>query len=177
MKYNSIELVTEISETGEPIKTETFLTRPTTDKLLLVYECVSFLSTIEDNPNNHQVQQMLDLVTRIYDYQFTKNQLMQGLTSYKAVPELYRQIVFIASGNQISDDIEETVKNNKDIDSQSVKTWKEYKGQLNSLIKEMTKEGKDINEVLNLPYTFMMSDLSEEFKKVEKTESMIAAFI
>ncbi|WP_423135863.1 phage tail assembly chaperone GT, partial [Mammaliicoccus sciuri] len=88
-----------------------------------------------------------------------------------------QQIVFIASGNQITDEVKDTVKSSKDIDSQEVKSWKEYKGQLNDLIKDMTKEGKDINEVLNLPYAFMMTDLSEEVKKVERKQSMLDAFM
>ena len=120
---------------------------------------------------------MLDLVVRIYDEQFSKNQLIDGLPSHKAVPELYKQILFVASGNQVSDEIEDTVKSNPKIKSQEIKTWKEYKGQLNELIKDMTKEGKDMNEVLNLPYAFMVTDLSEEVKKVEHKESMLDAFM
>lgn len=176
MKNNSIELITEFSETGEPLRTETFLTRGTI-KLVMVYECVSFLSLLKDVPNTNEVQQMIDLVTRIYDEQFTKNQLIDGLPSHKAVPELYQQIVFIASGNQVVDEVKDTVKNDKDINSKTVSSWKEYKGQLNDLIKDMTKEGKDINEVLNLPYAFMMTDLSEDIKKVERKESMLDAFM
>ena len=176
MKNNSIELITGFSDTGEPLRTETFLTRSTI-KLVMVYECVSFLALLKETPDTHQVQEMIDLVTRIYDNQFTKNQLIDGLPSHKAVPELYQQIVFIASGNQITDEVKDTVKSDKDIDSKEVKTWKEYKGQLNDLIKDMTKEGKDINEVLNLPYAFMMTDLSEEVKKVERKESMLDAFM
>ncbi|MEB6233844.1 phage tail assembly chaperone GT [Mammaliicoccus sciuri] len=176
MKNNSIELITEFSETGESLRTETFLTRGTI-KLVMVYECVSFLSLLKDVPNTNEVQQMIDLVTRIYDEQFTKNQLIDGLPSHKAVPELYQQIVFIASGNQVVDEVKDTVKNDKDINSKTVSSWKEYKGHLNDLIKDMTKEGKDINEVLNLPYAFMMTDLSEEIRKVERKESMLDAFM
>lgn len=176
MKNSSIELVVEFSDTGEPLRKETFVTRPMI-KLSLVYECVSFLSILEDNPNTNDIQLMLDLVVRIYDEQFSKNQLIDGLPSHKAVPELYKQILFVASGSQISDEIEDTVKSNPDIRSQEIKTWKEYKGQLNELIKDMTKEGKDMNEVLNLPYAFMVTDLSEEVKKVEHKESMISAFM
>lgn len=176
MKNNSIELITEFSDNGEPLRTETFLTRGTI-KLVMVYECVSFLSLLKDVPNTNEVQQMIDLVTRIYDEQFTKNQLIDGLPSHKAVPELYQQIVFIASGNQVVDEVKDTVKNDKDINSKTVSSWKEYKGHLNDLIKDMTKEGKDINEVLNLPYAFMMTDLSEEIRKVERKESMLDAFM
>lgn len=41
----------------------------------------------------------------------------------------------------------------------------------------MTKDGKDINEVLNLPFIFMMNDLQQETKKVERQESMLDAFL
>ncbi|MBM6630300.1 hypothetical protein JTF04_11445 [Mammaliicoccus vitulinus] len=175
MKNNSIELITEFSDTGEPLRTETYLTRPTV-KLVMVYECVSFLALLKDTPNTNEVQQMIDLVVRIYDEQFSKHQLIDGLPSHKAVPELYQQIVFIASGNQVTDEIDDEVKKDSKVKSKTVSSWKEYKGHLNDLIKDMTKEGKDINEVLNLPYAFMMTDLSEDIKKVKRTESMLDAF-
>ncbi len=175
MKNNSIELITQFDESGNPVRTETFLTRPTI-KLVLVYECVSFLSTLSETPDTNDIQQMMDLTVRIYDNQFTKNQLIDGLPSHLAVPTLYQQIIFIASGNQITDEIEQNVKSNSEVDSQEIKSWKEYKNHLNKLIQDMTKEGKDMNEVLNLPYAFMMTDLSEEVKTVERTESMLDAF-
>uniref|UniRef100_UPI001AEC3E2C phage tail assembly chaperone G n=1 Tax=Staphylococcus sp. GDK8D68P TaxID=2804092 RepID=UPI001AEC3E2C len=106
MKNNSIELITQFDESGNPVRTETFLTRPTI-KLVLVYECVSFLSTLSETPDTNDIQQMMDLTVRIYDEQFTKNQLIDGLPSHLAVPTLYQQIIFIASGNQITDEIEQ----------------------------------------------------------------------
>ena len=37
------------------------------------------------------------------------------------------------------------------------------------------KEGKDVNEVLNYPYTYMI-DLLHEQNKPKQTQSLIAAF-
>jgi len=39
----------------------------------------------------------------------------------------------------------------------------------------MVKEGKDINEVLNMPYTFML-DLLAEKNKPKEEKSLISAF-
>ena len=41
----------------------------------------------------------------------------------------------------------------------------------------MTKNGDlTINEVLDLPFNFVMDELSQDTKSVKKTESMISAF-
>ena len=37
------------------------------------------------------------------------------------------------------------------------------------------KQGKDINEILNMPYQFMI-DLMDEQNKPKQTKSLIAAF-
>ena len=39
----------------------------------------------------------------------------------------------------------------------------------------MMKEGKDVNEILKLPYTFML-DILEERNKPTETKSIISAF-
>ena len=39
----------------------------------------------------------------------------------------------------------------------------------------MMKEGKDVNEILKMPYTFML-DILEERNKPEEKKSIISAF-
>lgn len=172
METNSIDIITKFSDDYVPIEIDTYVTRPNIS-LMTVYECVSFLSSLTDKPNTKDIQVMLDLVVRIYDSQFTKRELMNGLSAHKGSHELYEQILFVASGKHA--DIDSDVK--KEVDDQEISSWQDYKTQLNDMIKEQTKDGKDINEVLNLPFIFMMNDLQEETKKVERQESMLDAFL
>ena len=170
MKNNSIELITEFSDNGEPLRTETFLTRSTI-KLVMVYECVSFLALLKETPNTHQVQEMIDLVTRIYDNQFTKNQLIDGLPSHSAVFELYEQITFVASGKHIDEEIADDAK------STTVNSWEDYKNNLKATIQDMTKEGnQSVNTVLDMPFYFVFDELNGEAKKKEQSSSMLSAF-
>lgn len=172
METNSIDIISKFSDDYVPIEIDTYVTRPNIS-LMTVYECVSFLSSMKDKPNTNDIQVMLDLVVRIYDDQFTKRELMNGLSSQHGTHELYEQILFVASGKNA--DIDNDVK--QEVEGQEVSSWQDYKSQLNDLIKDMTKDGKDINEVLNLPFIFMMNDLQQETKKVERQESMLDAFM
>lgn len=172
METNSIDIITKFSDDYVPIEIDTYVTRPNIS-LMTVYECVSFLSSLEDKPNTKDMQVMLDLVVRIYDSQFTKRELMNGLSAHNGAHELYEQVLFVATGKHA--DIDNDVK--KEVNDQQISSWKDYKTQLNKMIKEHTKEGKDINEVLNLPFIFMMNDLQEETKKVERQVSMLDAFM
>lgn len=170
MKSNNIELVTEFDSEGTPTKVETFVTRPTI-KLSLVYECVSFLASLKTNPNNNELHQMMDLVVRIYDGQFSKNQLIEGLESHKALIELYEQIIFVASGQQVDEEVSDEVK------STSVNSWEDYKNNLKATIQDMTKEGnQSVNTVLDMPFYFVFQELNGEAKKKQHTESMLSAF-
>src|SRR5699024_11690145 len=92
MKSNTIELVTEVDSEGTPTRRETFVTRPTI-KFFLVYECVSFLSSLKDDPTNNELHQMMSLVVRIYDEQFSKNLLIDGLPGNSEVIKLNEEII------------------------------------------------------------------------------------
>ncbi|MBN6887026.1 phage gp16-like protein [Cytobacillus horneckiae] len=46
---------------------------------------------------------------------------------------------------------------------------------MDKLIMDLMKEGKDINEILNMPFHFMLEVLKEKHKPEQK-RSLIAAF-
>ncbi|MBF0814041.1 hypothetical protein IR133_09950 [Staphylococcus saprophyticus] len=171
MKSNSIEFVTQFDSSGEPLKWETFNTRPSL-KLSLVYECVEFLSSSKSNPNYQELHQLLDLVVRIYDEQFTKSLLIDGLPLHNAIVNLYQQIIFVASGKTIDEKVTD-----KEIKQTTVNSWLDYKNNLKATIQDMVKEGgQDINNVLNMPFYFVFDELNGEAKRKEHKESMLDAF-
>lgn len=57
--------------------------------------------------------------------------------------------------------------------------YKEHKENMKKLMLEMMKEGgKDINDILDMPFAFFMELVDENNKKnVKKTHSMIDAFM
>lgn len=57
--------------------------------------------------------------------------------------------------------------------------YKEHKENMKKLMLEMMKEdGKDINDILDMPFAFFMELVDESNKKnVKKTHSMIDAFM
>ncbi|MDO0950193.1 hypothetical protein Q1L93_00105 [Mammaliicoccus sciuri] len=169
MKKNSIELVTQFDEVGNVIETQVFFTRPNIS-LSLVYECVDYLENLDNK--NVDYQMLADIVSRIYDSQFSNQQLLNGLQSYEGYKLLMDQIIFVATGNTVdSSDI------SKD-QQEEVSSWGELKNNLRSMIKEAVKKGdKDINDVLNTPFYFFVQELNEESKVVKKEESMIDAFM
>lgn len=171
MKSNNIEIVTKFNSSGEPLKWETFNTRPSL-KLSLVYECVSFLSSSKSNPNIDELHQLLDLIVRIYDEQFTKSQLIDGLPVIGAMSNLYEQVVFVASGKNVDEQVD-----NKDINQTVVNSWEDYKNNLKATIQDMVKEGgQSINNVLDMPFYFVFEELNGETKRKEHKQSMLDAF-
>lgn len=171
MKSNNIEIVTQFNSSGEPLKWETFNTRPSL-KLSLVYECVSFLSSSKSNQNIDELHQLLDLIVRIYDEQFTKSQLIDGLPVNGAMSNLYEQVVFVASGKNVDEQVD-----NKDINQTVVNSWEDYKNNLKATIQDMVKEGgQSINNVLDMPFYFVFEELNGETKRKEHKQSMLDAF-
>ena len=57
-------------------------------------------------------------------------------------------------------------------------TWAEHKKNMKKIMLEMMKEGgKDINEILDMPFSFFMEVVSEEYNsKPKKEQSLISAF-
>ncbi|SSS87923.1 Uncharacterised protein [Acinetobacter baumannii] len=47
---------------------------------------------------------------------------------------------------------------------------------MDKLILNLVKDGKNINEVLNMPYHFLIEILNEQNKPNKKEKSLIAAF-
>lgn len=99
MKRNFIKLVKEIKD-DKPIF-DTFLT-PTFIPFKKMYEAVDLMDELQNNDKLSDKQafdMMFDMVVDIYNKQFTKEQLMNGLHAPDAVQELQSQIAFIAEGH------------------------------------------------------------------------------
>lgn len=172
MKSNTIEIVTEFDSSGEPLKWDTFNTRPSL-KLSLVYECVSFLSSSTNITSTNELNQLLDLVVRIYDEQFTKSTLIDGLPLENAINYLFEQVLFVASGKGIDEKV-----TNSEAKKQTVNSWEDYKNNLKATIQDMVKEGgQSVNDVLDMPFYFVFDELNGEAKKKTHKDSMLDAFM
>lgn len=172
MKTNTIELVTQFDSSGNALKWETFNTRPSL-KVSLVYECASFLSSSKDIANIEDIHQLLDIVVRIYDEQFTKSQLIDGLPLHKSMGTLYEQLIFVATGDSVDEKVTD-----KEVKQTNVGSWEDYKNNLKATIQDMVKDGgQTINNVLDMPFTFVFDELNGETKKKERKESMLDAFM
>lgn len=105
LKRNMIELVKEVKE-GEII-TEKFLT-PVFIPFSVVYEAVDLTQEIDNSEKEKSassekdmIDKLLDFVAnKIYNKQFTKEQLFDGLHAPDAIQTLQEQIVFVAQGRQ-----------------------------------------------------------------------------
>lgn len=164
MKSNTIEIVTEFDSSGEPSKWETFNTRPSL-KLSLVYECVSFLSSSTNITSTNELNQLLDIVVRIYDEQFTKSTLIDGLPLENAINYLFEQVLFVASGKGIDEKV-----TNSEAKKQTVNSWEDYKNNLK-------EGGQSVNDVLDMPFYFVFDELNGEAKKKTHKDSMLDAFM
>ena len=54
-------------------------------------------------------------------------------------------------------------------------TWKKQKEYMDKLIRDLIESGKDINEIMDMPFNFMV-DLMEERNKPKEEKSLISAF-
>jgi len=174
MKRNFIKLIKEIKKDGTPVF-DTYLT-PTQIPFRKIYDAADFMdgASSEETSAQQNMDQMLDMVVNIYDNQFTKDDLLDGLHAPDAVEELREQISFIAQGNgrREKKGISET-----DLGGEPI-TWSDHKRNMRDFIRSMMKEGKDINELMEMPFSFFMELVEEEAeKKVTKTTSMIDAFM
>lgn len=105
LKRNMIELVKEVKE-GE-IVTEKYLT-PVFIPFSVVYEAIDMSQVIdksEENKNSSSekelIAKLLDFVAnKIYNKQFTKEELFNGLHAPDAIQTLQEQIIFVAQGQQ-----------------------------------------------------------------------------
>lgn len=105
LKRNMIELVKEVKE-GEII-TEKYLT-PVFLPFSVVYEAIDMTEEIEKSEENKNsksekilIDKLLDFVAnKIYNKQFTKEELFNGLHAPDAIQTLQEQIIFVAQGKQ-----------------------------------------------------------------------------
>ncbi|MDF1997598.1 phage tail assembly chaperone G [Peribacillus frigoritolerans] len=105
LKRNMIELVKDVKE-GE-IVTEKFLT-PVFIPFSVVYEAVDLTQEIDKSEKEKSassekdmIDKLLDFVAnKIYNQQFTKEDLFNGLHAPDAIQTLQEQIVFVAQGRQ-----------------------------------------------------------------------------
>lgn len=105
LKRNMIELVKEVKE-GE-IVTEKYLT-PIFIPFSVVYEAIDLTEEMdkdEGNKNSLSEKEMIDklidfVANKIYNEQFTKEELFNGLHAPDAIETLQRQIMFVAQGQQ-----------------------------------------------------------------------------
>nr|WP_279526280.1 hypothetical protein [Staphylococcus gallinarum] len=172
MKSNKIELVKDFDSDGNVLDSEVYVSRINT-KLELVYECMDILTRIEKGDSEVDVHTISDLVIRIYDNQFTKKELLEGLDAVTRNIELIEQITFIASGQGF--EVQEGKQNNK---INNLNSWEDARDNMKKFVKKMMKEGKDINNLMDMPFSFFMEIVQDESKKnVKKTESMIDAFM
>jgi hypothetical protein len=85
---------------------------------------------------------------------------------------LYEQVVFVASGKNVDEQVD-----NKDINQTVVNSWEDYKNNLKATIQDMVKEGgQSINNVLDMPFYFVFEELNGETKRKEHKQSMLDAF-
>lgn len=105
LKRNMIELVKEVKE-GE-IVTEKYLT-PVFLPFSVVYEAIDMTQEIDKSENTKSttsekelINKLIDFVAnRIYNKQFTKEDLFNGLHAPDAIETLQEQIIFVAQGHQ-----------------------------------------------------------------------------
>ncbi|WP_350300594.1 phage tail assembly chaperone G [Peribacillus frigoritolerans] len=105
LKRNMIELVKEVKE-GE-IVTEKHLT-PIFIPFSVVYEAVDLTQEMEKSEkekNASSEKEMIDkllefVANKIYNKQFTKEDLFNGLHAPDAIQTLQEQIIFVAQGRQ-----------------------------------------------------------------------------
>ncbi|OIK11975.1 hypothetical protein BIV60_17120 [Bacillus sp. MUM 116] len=105
LKRNMIELVKEVKE-GEII-TEKYLT-PVFIPFSVVYEAMDMTQEIEKSEENKSaaserelIEKLLDFVAnKVYNKQFTKEDLFNGLHAPDAIQTLQEQIIFVAQGRQ-----------------------------------------------------------------------------
>lgn len=172
MIANQIELVKNYDELGNILDSEIYVS-PLNTKLEIVWECLDILSKIEKGKDGCDIHTVSDLVVRIYNNQFTKKELLDGLDAVTRNIELIEQISFVASGQGF-----EVENKQPNIKVDKINSWEDSKNNIKKFVKEMMKEGKDINNLMDMPFSFFMEVVDESNKKnVKKTNSMIDAFM
>ncbi|GGA99604.1 hypothetical protein ERX37_05455 [Macrococcus hajekii] len=109
MKRNYIRLVKEMKN-NEPVF-DTFVT-PAFIPFKMMYQAVDLMDEMQgDKVTEKQAfDMMLDMVVDIYNKQFSKEQLMDGLHAPDALTELQEQVAFVAEGRMSEERKKELAK-------------------------------------------------------------------
>jgi len=103
LKRNMIELIKEVSEDGEILKSEKHLT-PAFIPLTVVYQAMDLTADMQKaNAQNEKelIDRFVDFIVHdIYKDKFTKDDLINGLHAPDAMETLQDQIRFVAAGHQ-----------------------------------------------------------------------------
>lgn len=105
LKKSAIELVTGVD--GDKIETEVYYTSPFIP-FAVVYEAIDLMEELEKNPEKLSEKELIDKMVslvseRIYNNQFTKEDLKNGLHGPDAMRKLQENILFVARGEVSSD--------------------------------------------------------------------------
>src|SRR5699024_11010700 len=111
---------------------------------------------------------MMDFIAnKAYNGQFTKDDLVERLHAPDAINILQEQIGFIASGEQSGGTRD--FFGEKELTSEDF-TPEKQKEYMDNLIRDLMKDGMKINDIMDMPLTFVM-DLMEEKHKATKEKS------
>ncbi|WP_342515413.1 hypothetical protein [Sutcliffiella sp. FSL R7-0096] len=105
LKRNRIELVTGVN--GEEVVTKNYLT-PVFIPFGVVYEAMDLKDEIEESSKEEEpgkekvlMDKMVNFIAeKVYNKQFTKEDLINGLHAPNAMQELQEQLAFVANGQQ-----------------------------------------------------------------------------
>ncbi|MDG0860327.1 phage tail assembly chaperone G [Staphylococcus equorum] len=110
MKRNFIKLIKEMKD-DKPVF-NTYLT-PSFISFRKMYEAADVQDEVQDADQENErkaMDEMLDMVVSIYDNQFTRDQLIDGLHSPDAIRTLNEQIDWVAQGRMNEDAKKELAK-------------------------------------------------------------------
>lgn len=102
LKRNMIEIVTEVKE-GELV-TKKFVT-PMFIPMRVVYEAIDLVAELNTRKNSAEEKDLIEklgsfIAEKVYNGQFTKDELFDGIHAPNAIDELFSQILFISRGEQ-----------------------------------------------------------------------------
>lgn len=102
LKRNMIELVTDVKE-GELV-TKKFVT-PIFIPMRTVYEAIDLVAELSKRKTAADEKELIEklvsfIAEKVYNKQFTSEELFNGLHAPNGIQELYDQIYFIARGEQ-----------------------------------------------------------------------------
>lgn len=96
MNYNFIKLVTEVKEDGTLVE-KSYIT-PSFIPFAMLYEATDIMAGLEEKSEKEAMDVMLHFVVKIYNNQFTVDEMINGLSAPNAIEEIQKQIEFVATG-------------------------------------------------------------------------------